>query len=105
MSRRKISRRKFLEGTGTVLTVAAARPALARQAVAVNAAGTAIRLTVNGTPRQLVVEDRWTLAEALRDHAGLTHSFLSLAGAVRAARAAADQICTDIVEMLGEHAI
>jgi putative selenate reductase molybdopterin-binding subunit len=72
MSRRRISRRKFLEGTGTVLTVAAARPVLARQAVAVNAAGTAIRLTVNGMPRELVVEDRWTLAETLRDHLGLT---------------------------------
>ena len=36
------------------------------------AARTAITLTVNGTPRTLEVEDRWTLAEALRDHLGLT---------------------------------
>ena len=30
---------------------------------------TSITLTVNGTPHTLQVEDRWTLVEALRDHA------------------------------------
>ena len=33
---------------------------------------TAITLTINGTKRTLQVEDRWTLVEVLRDHAGLT---------------------------------
>ena len=37
-----------------------------------------------------------------RRHAGLVHGFLSMAGAVRAARAATDLICTDLVEMLRE---
>jgi putative selenate reductase molybdopterin-binding subunit len=73
MSKRKISRRQFLEGTGTVLTVAAAAPALRAQTpAAIPAPRTAITLTVNGTPRKLDVEDRWTLVEALRDHAMLT---------------------------------
>src|SRR5471030_1434359 len=35
-------------------------------------ARTTITLTLNGAPRRLEVEDRWTLVEALRDHAGLT---------------------------------
>jgi CO/xanthine dehydrogenase Mo-binding subunit/aerobic-type carbon monoxide dehydrogenase small subunit (CoxS/CutS family) len=76
MSRRRISRRKFLEGTGTVLTIAAAgSPSPLRgfgAPTADSAAKTAIKLTVNGTARELAVEDRWTLAEALRDHLGLT---------------------------------
>lgn len=36
-----------------------------------------------------------------RCHPSLVHGFLSLAGAVRAARAATDQICADIVELVG----
>jgi len=74
MAKRKISRRQFLEGTGTVLTVAAASPALGAQspAAAPAAPRTTISVTLNGAQRRLEVEDRWTLAEALRDHAGLT---------------------------------
>ena len=87
MSRRRISRRRFLEGTSTVLAVAAAPPSPLRGfgvpgppspppgfgAQAANSvAKTAIKLTVNGTARELAVEDRWTLAEALRDQLGLT---------------------------------
>jgi aerobic-type carbon monoxide dehydrogenase small subunit (CoxS/CutS family) len=73
MAKRKISRRQFLEGTGTVLTVAAAAPALrAQPQPAAAVPRTAITLTVNGTRRKLEVEDRWTLVEALRDHALLT---------------------------------
>ena len=73
MAKRRISRRQFLEGTGTVLTVAAATPALRAQTPAASPAPrTAITLTVNGTPRKLDVEDRWTLVEALRDHVLLT---------------------------------
>ena len=33
---------------------------------------TTIRLTVNGASHRIEVEDRWTLAEVLRDHLGLT---------------------------------
>ncbi|HMF97986.1 MAG TPA: molybdopterin-dependent oxidoreductase, partial [Vicinamibacterales bacterium] len=33
---------------------------------------TTISVAINGTTRRLEVEDRWTLAETLRDHAGLT---------------------------------
>jgi acetyl esterase/lipase len=34
-------------------------------------------------------------------HEGLVHGFLSLAGIVRTARAALDEVCEEIVEMLG----
>jgi aerobic-type carbon monoxide dehydrogenase small subunit (CoxS/CutS family) len=76
---RRVSRRRFLEGTGTALSVAAVAPTLrasglARQSAerATPAARSKVRLTINGAPRTIEVEDRWTLAEALRDHAGLT---------------------------------
>jgi xanthine dehydrogenase YagT iron-sulfur-binding subunit len=84
MSKRKndISRRQFLEGTGAVLAVATAGPALkvelstanppVTDGVASGVPSTAIRLVVNGTEHRLDVEDRWTLAELLRDHIGLT---------------------------------
>src|SRR5712691_670374 len=73
MGKRRISRRQFLEGTSTVLTVAAAAPALRAQRAAANPVlRTAVTLTVNGTARRLEVDDRWTLVEALRDHLGLT---------------------------------
>jgi len=78
----KISRRQFLESTGTALVVTTAVPALHGQAPVDVAARTpadqpasvprtVIRLTVNGTAQRVEVEDRWTLAELLRDHLGL----------------------------------
>ena len=73
-----ISRRRFLEGTGTAIAAATAAPALAAQAPAAplnratTAARTRIQVTVNGVSRRLDVEDRWTLVEVLRDHVGLT---------------------------------
>ena len=73
MGKRKISRRQFLEGTGTVLTIAAAAPALRAQPSGVPpSARTKIALTLNGAAKTIEVDDRWTLAEALRDHFGLT---------------------------------
>ena len=77
---RKVSRRRFLEGTGTALTVAAVAPSLpaqpasglARQGAERAPAATSITLIINGKPSTLQVEDRWTLVEALRDHLGLT---------------------------------
>lgn len=77
----EISRRTFLEGTGTALVVTTALPALAGEAAiaaqtpaapSVKVPRTAIRFTVNGAARRVEVEDRWTLAELLRDHLGLT---------------------------------
>src|SRR6202521_4879499 len=84
MSKRKrdISRRQFLEGTAAVLAVAPAGPALkvelsianppVTDSIASGVPSTAIRIVVNGTEHRLDVEDRWTLAELLRDHIGLT---------------------------------
>jgi len=73
MGKRTISRRRFLQSSGTALTVVAAAPALrAQQKTTPPVPQTAITLTVNGTARRLEVEDRWTLVEALRDHVGLT---------------------------------
>jgi xanthine dehydrogenase YagT iron-sulfur-binding subunit len=75
--KRKLSRRKFLKGTGAALAVATASPTIEAQ-VAVstgateNVPRTTIRLTLNGAERRLEVEDRWTLVELLRDHLGLT---------------------------------
>jgi len=71
----KISRRRFLEGTGATLAVTAL-PTSASVEAAQSPAGppaprTAIRLTVNGSSRRIEVEDRWTLAETLRDHLSL----------------------------------
>jgi xanthine dehydrogenase YagT iron-sulfur-binding subunit len=80
-AKREISRRQFLEDTGAALVVATAVPALeakpaARppetEAAESGVPRTAIRVTVNGREQQLEVEDRWTLAEMLRDHLDLT---------------------------------
>jgi xanthine dehydrogenase YagT iron-sulfur-binding subunit len=86
MTKRKndISRREFLEGTGAVIAVTAAAPLLRADVSSATALPaliddietgvptTAIRIVVNGTEHKLLVEDRWTLAEMLRDHIGLT---------------------------------
>ena len=72
------SRREFLEGTGVAIVAATAIPNLNAQNSAPNIAPdpsgprTKIRVTVNGKAQQLEVEDRWTLAELLRDHLKLT---------------------------------
>src|SRR5438876_1240896 len=81
-SERKISRRAFLEGTGAAFAVATAAPTIEAQRPSVNpptsaldttsVPRTTIRVTVNGQERRLEVEDRWTLAELLRDHLELT---------------------------------
>ena len=76
----KIRRRAFLKGTGTALVALGAAPdltvstvAASSQAEAVTSAPrTQIRVVVNGTTHRAEVEDRWTLAEFLRDHLRLT---------------------------------
>jgi aerobic-type carbon monoxide dehydrogenase small subunit (CoxS/CutS family) len=75
--KKRISRRKFLQGTGAAFAVAAAAPTVEAQNPATTPTAeavprTAIRLTVNGTPRRIEVEDRWTLVEVLRDHFDMT---------------------------------
>jgi xanthine dehydrogenase molybdenum-binding subunit len=84
MAKKKISRRRFLQGTGAAIAVAktipVARglqpadeaPVLQARASAATPGRTAIQLTVNGVARRAEVEDRWTLAELLRDHLKLT---------------------------------
>ena len=72
----RISRRKFMEGTGVAVVAATAAPALKAQTqesdIAPGVAHTAVRITVNGKAQRIEVEDRWSIAEMLRDHLGLT---------------------------------
>src|SRR6267143_574760 len=75
-TKKKISRRRFLQGTGAALAATAA-PKLEAQPSAIQATSdelprTTIRVKVNGSERRIEVEDRWTLVELLRDHLGLT---------------------------------
>ncbi len=72
-STNEISRRRFLESTGVAVVVASEVPSAIAQNEPIPAAPrTAIRLTVNGKEQRVEVEDRWTLAELLRDHLMLT---------------------------------
>ena len=73
----ELSRREFLGTTaaGIVGSSAIHAPdAAPTEAIraAVSAPRTAIRMVVNGRERDVEVEDRWTLAELLRDHLRLT---------------------------------
>ncbi len=69
------SRREFLETTGATVAastvVSFATPAMAQSTDAA-APSTAISVSVNGVRHEIDVEDRWTLAELLRDVIGLT---------------------------------
>src|SRR5690242_16618691 len=76
-TKRPISRRGFLKGTGAALAAVTAAPRIEAQTSTVTQAvesvpRTSIRLTVNGMERRVEVEDRWTLVELLRDRLGLT---------------------------------
>lgn len=72
----RISRRKFMEGTGVAVVAATAAPAVHAQnqetQIAPGVPHTAIRVTLNGKVQRIEVEDRWSIAEMLRDHLGLT---------------------------------
>src|SRR5262245_56495200 len=72
MSKRRMSRRRFLEGTGTTLIAVSAAPALHTQSPAPAQARRTISLRINGASRRVDVDDRWTLAELLRDQLNLT---------------------------------
>ncbi len=74
-----ISRRRFLRDTSAgvaATTVAAGAVSAAEQAPSPAPVATAptheLRFTVNGTAHRVLIEDRWSLAEVLRDHLGLT---------------------------------
>ena len=71
------SRRDFLEGTGATVVAGAAATALGIPVASAQQTGsitarTAIILVVNGVRHSVEVEDRWTLAELLRDRLDLT---------------------------------
>ncbi|MEQ1946382.1 MAG: (2Fe-2S)-binding protein [Bryobacteraceae bacterium] len=78
----KISRRRFVEGTGAGVIAVTAVPLEAQQkksaATASGAASasaaprTKIAVTINGSKHSVEVEDRWTLNELLREHLELT---------------------------------
>src|SRR5579862_1366619 len=72
----RISRRTFIEGTGVAVVATTAVPALHAQNTNIEPAPgvphTTIRVTVNGKLQHLDVEDRWSIAEMLRDHLNLT---------------------------------
>ena len=70
-----ISRRNFLEVTAAGIAATAALPsgaAIANEETPSPAPGTTITLVVNGKEQRAQVEDRWTLAEFLRDALQLT---------------------------------
>ena len=71
----KTSRRAFLERSSVALAAAAAPTLPSIAAPAENVAPvprTQIKITVNGKAHSMLVEDRWTLNELLRDHLDLT---------------------------------
>lgn len=76
--RAQIDRRTFLQGTAaaaaatTLVGASDVGAVTAADSQTPAAALTSLRLTVDGRPRELKVDDRWTLAEVLRDHLGLT---------------------------------
>ena len=92
-----VSRRNFLKGTGVVLTI----PLVASGEKVVKAAGAdvqifgpdkvSITLNINGAPKQLSVETRVTLLDALRND-------LDITGAKRVCDRGTCGACTMIVE-------
>jgi aerobic-type carbon monoxide dehydrogenase small subunit (CoxS/CutS family) len=72
----KLSRRRFLETTGAGVVASAALPVLhadgEQSAASAGVPHTTVRLVVNGREHAVDVEDRWTLAELLREHLHLT---------------------------------
>jgi len=73
----ELTRREFLQTTGTTVAATAVAPALVGAANAnaqqvTGEAGTTINLTVNGAAQTVEVQDHWTLVELLRDHLQLT---------------------------------
>src|SRR5436190_18360129 len=74
MARRRISRRRFLKRTGTLVVAAAAPPAsiAARQNAAAGAPTRQVAVTVNGVKHRIDADNRWTMTELLRHRFNLT---------------------------------
>jgi aerobic-type carbon monoxide dehydrogenase small subunit (CoxS/CutS family) len=79
MRKTKLSRRGFIERSGVAVVAASAVPNLHAQDQKVQGITpspgvphTSIRVTINGKLQRLDVEDRWSIAEMLRDHLLLT---------------------------------
>ena len=76
-TRRGLTRRTFLKTMGSGAVAAAASDALMGFSTAAAATPqpettVAIRLSVNGIPREMVVEPRWTLLHVIREKLGIT---------------------------------
>ena len=73
---KKISRRRFVEGTSAGIVAVAAIPEIEAQkkpaSTPPSVPRTTIKINVNGVDHRIEVEDRWTLVELLRDHLNLT---------------------------------
>lgn len=73
------TRRGFLQSAAAAAAVSHLQPGVAAESEAVaapvpTAPAQAVVLNINGTPRQLTIEPRVTLLDALREYAGLTGS-------------------------------
>ncbi|NVO25439.1 aldehyde dehydrogenase iron-sulfur subunit PaoA [Donghicola mangrovi] len=69
----ELRRRTFIAGTAVAaVTVGMSRKAAAQTAAPVGAESTTVFLTVNGEGRELTVDNRTTLLDALREHLQLT---------------------------------
>jgi len=72
----RISRRTFIEASGAAAIAVSAAPVLQAQDTNIERSPgvphSTIRVTINGKIQRLDVEDRWSIAEMLRDHLGLT---------------------------------
>jgi aerobic-type carbon monoxide dehydrogenase small subunit (CoxS/CutS family) len=66
-----LSRRTFM-ATAAALPVALSAAELEKAPLEPGIPHSSIQVTVNGKQHRLDVEDRWTIAEMLRDHLGLT---------------------------------
>lgn len=79
---KRISRRKFLRRTGAGVAAAPLAAQLGNSSAAAQTASRTpvppadgrreVRFIVNGQQRQVRIDDRWTLADVLRDHLDLT---------------------------------
>jgi xanthine dehydrogenase YagT iron-sulfur-binding subunit len=69
-----ISRRGFLSsvGVGTVAAVSLKAPAALPQEIEAGSGAVTVSLRINGLPRKILVEPRWTLLYVVREVLGLT---------------------------------
>ena len=71
----KITRRAMLSGSAGLVAAGAGLSAEQKSAVATETSGTVpVKLNVNGSPREVLLDPRVTVLDALRDHLALTGS-------------------------------